>query len=424
MGTPSFRSLCRIAPRERGSRPWPGAPGHVPPAPPACGPTPCPPCAAAVPPPARPACGSPGNVAAKAGQARPGQVGRLRCSGAPFRAARPSPQAGRFAGLASLLPLAGCGVGAPARPGPHDVGAMGPSAPPARAAALRPALPARPRLRRRPCHAALPALSPHGVAAPRGSRWPASGPRQAAPRALAPLRAASSLRGWRRLFGSRRARAAIYTAARTGGASAAFPALRARRGAGVRRLRAGCRPVNRPARPRQAPCRPGKPGHDQRPCLPVSRAAWETVAGVPPSGGSPPVLHSVFGGAFHGLVGCRLSCVSVCSCALALGSACSRLRLCPPLRRLCGRFWLGPFSVSARAFRVPCGGSAGFLCRRRRVGCARWLVCRCAAAVPVCPCAGVSACLRSGRGRPCGWRGPLVSCAGLAVQGVKKAPLR
>ena len=38
--------------------------GHVPPAPPACGPTPCPPCAAAVPPPARPACGSPGNVAA------------------------------------------------------------------------------------------------------------------------------------------------------------------------------------------------------------------------------------------------------------------------------------------------------------------------------------------------------------------------
>lgn len=32
----------------------------------------------------------PGNVAAKAGQARPGQVGRLRCSGAPFRAARPS----------------------------------------------------------------------------------------------------------------------------------------------------------------------------------------------------------------------------------------------------------------------------------------------------------------------------------------------
>ena len=169
MGTPSFRSLCRIAPRERGSRPWPGAPGRVPPAPPACGPTPCPPCAAAVPPPARPACGSPGNVAAKAGQARPGQVGRLRCSGAPFRAARPSPQAGRFAGLASLLPLAGCGVGAPARPGPHDVGAMGPSAPPARAAALRPALPARPRLRRRPCRAALPAHSPHGVAAPRGS---------------------------------------------------------------------------------------------------------------------------------------------------------------------------------------------------------------------------------------------------------------
>lgn len=90
MGTPSFRSLCRIAPRGRGLPSAPPSVGRGPPAPSACGPHPCPPCAAAVPPPARPACGSPGNVAAKAGQARPGQVGRLRCSGAPFRAARPS----------------------------------------------------------------------------------------------------------------------------------------------------------------------------------------------------------------------------------------------------------------------------------------------------------------------------------------------
>lgn len=36
-------------------------------------------------------------------------------------------------GLALLLPRAGRGVGAPARPGPHSVGAVGPSAPPARA---------------------------------------------------------------------------------------------------------------------------------------------------------------------------------------------------------------------------------------------------------------------------------------------------
>ena len=47
------------------------------------------------------------------------------------------------AGLALLLPRAGRGVGAPARPGPHSVGAVGPSAPPARAclaSASRPAL--------------------------------------------------------------------------------------------------------------------------------------------------------------------------------------------------------------------------------------------------------------------------------------------
>lgn len=46
-------------------------------------------------------------------------------------------------GLALLLPRAGRGVGAPARPGPHSVGAVGPSAPPARsglAPASRPAL--------------------------------------------------------------------------------------------------------------------------------------------------------------------------------------------------------------------------------------------------------------------------------------------
>lgn len=53
--------------------------GHVPPAPPACGPTPCPPWAAAGPPPApsSPCRSGRGNVAAKAAPAaRPGQVGR------------------------------------------------------------------------------------------------------------------------------------------------------------------------------------------------------------------------------------------------------------------------------------------------------------------------------------------------------------
>ena len=235
MGTPSFHSLCRQAPRGRGSRPWPGAPGHVPPAPTACGPSPCPPCAAAVPPPAPSRPCRPCRVMWRPRprlRRVPGKLAASVARGHPSAPQGQAPSVRAPRGLAPLLPLAGRGVGAPGRPGPHDVGAMGPSAPPARSAALRPALPARPRLRRRPCRAALPAHSPPGVAAPRGSRWPASGPRQAAPRALAPLRAASSLRGLRRLFGSRRARAAISTAARTGGASAAFPALRARRGAG------------------------------------------------------------------------------------------------------------------------------------------------------------------------------------------------
>lgn len=163
--------------------------GHVPPAPPACGPTPCPPCAAAVPPPApsSPLRGLAGEmwrlVAACGGS---GQASRQPLRGATQSGRKAKPLRGRFAGLAPGQPRAGCGVGAPGRPGPHDVGAVGPSAPPARSAALRPALPARPRLRRRPCRAALPTHSPPGVAAPRGSRWPASGPRQAAPRALAP----------------------------------------------------------------------------------------------------------------------------------------------------------------------------------------------------------------------------------------------
>lgn len=96
----------------------------------------------------------------------PVKLAASRCTGAPLRNARPSPYgAGRWPGLALLLPRAGCGAGAPGRPGPHCVGAVGPSAPPARSAALRPAVPARPRLRRRPCRPALPSHSPPGVAA-------------------------------------------------------------------------------------------------------------------------------------------------------------------------------------------------------------------------------------------------------------------
>lgn len=112
------------------------------------------------------------------------------------------------------------------------------------------------RLRRRRCHSALPTHSPPGVAAPRGSRCRSSlAPRQAAPRALAPLRAASSLRGasaacsaraaaaggnlYRRAHWRRKRR--LPRASRAAGRGDTPPA------GGI------CRPVNRPARPRQAP---------------------------------------------------------------------------------------------------------------------------------------------------------------------------
>ena len=141
-----------------------------------------------------------------------------------------------------LLPLAGCGVGAPARPGPHNVGALGPSAPPARSAALRHTSPAAPpptaqalplgaayalaARRSRPSGLALSLVTRSAPSRPSGARPPCG--RLAHCAAQAPLVRLAPLR-----------RAAIYTAARIGGASAAFPALRARRGAGIRRLRAG-----------------------------------------------------------------------------------------------------------------------------------------------------------------------------------------
>lgn len=102
--------------------------GHVPPAPPACGPTPCPPCAAAVPPPApsSPCRSGRGNVAAKAGPL----WAPARSSWPPAVArGHPSAKQGQdkppAAGLALLLPRAGCGAGAPGRPGPHSWGLWG-----------------------------------------------------------------------------------------------------------------------------------------------------------------------------------------------------------------------------------------------------------------------------------------------------------
>lgn len=139
-------------------------------------------------PPAPPACGGRGHVAAKAGPLRaparsswPPAVAR----GHPSAKQGQAPAGPLAAGLALLLPRAGCGAGAPGRPGPHCVGAVGPSAPPARSAALRPAVP--------PGHAcgaglagpALPPPSPPGVAAASPSPPAAAKPGLSAGGALA-----------------------------------------------------------------------------------------------------------------------------------------------------------------------------------------------------------------------------------------------
>lgn len=151
-----------------------------------------------------------------------------RCAGVPLRKARPSPCGARLRrGLALLLPRAGRGVGAPARPGPHSVGAVGPSAPPARAClapASRPAL-ARLRLCPRWC----------GSACARPARR--SGP---APLAASRRRAAGRRP---RPCGSRPVRGRNFYAARKGLARFAgrgpVPRFARGWGAGLRRLRAG-----------------------------------------------------------------------------------------------------------------------------------------------------------------------------------------
>lgn len=271
VGTPSFVLSGGIAARGKG---LPSVSrlraGRVPPAPAACGPLTLPTlCGGGAA--ARPAClrqsGKCGGWSPPVGGS--GQASRQPLRGATQSGRKAKPLRGRFAGLAPGQPRAGCGVGAPGRPGPHDVGAVGPSAPPARSAALRPALPARPRLRRRPCRAALPTHSPPGVAALPGSRWPTSGPRQAARQALAPLRAASSLPAcagrsaraaaagrnldrrahWRR---KRRLPRASRAAGRRGTPPAGGIAARiaGRQGQGKRRAgRQVCRPRQRPCLP-------------------------------------------------------------------------------------------------------------------------------------------------------------------------------
>lgn len=310
VGTPSFVLSGGIAARGKG---LPSVSrlraGRVPPAPAACGPLTLPTlCGGGAA--ARPAClrqsGKCGGWSPPVGGS--GQASRQPLRGATQSGRKAKPLRGRFAGLAPGQPRAGCGVGAPGRPGPHDVGAVGPSAPPARSAALRPALPARPRLRRRPCRAALPTHSPPGVAALPGSRWPTSGPRQAARQALAPLRAASSLPAC--AGRSARAAAAGRNLDRRAHWRRKRRLPRASRAAGrrVRRLRAGVPAVSPAGKAKASPAQGGR-SRPQAGALPAGAPASDgkTWRVSRPLAGSRPSLILVNGGAVMFAVACRIS---------------------------------------------------------------------------------------------------------------------
>lgn len=293
MGTPSFVLSGGIAAWGK------GAPVRVPPA---GGPRPTRPCGLRAAHPAHPVrrrCRRPPGLPAAvremwrlvAACGGSGQASRQPLRGATQSGRKAKPLRGRFAGLAPGQPRAGCGVGAPGRPGPHNVGAVGPSAPPARSAALRPALPARPRLRRRPCRAALPTHSPPGVAALRGLRFGAP-----------PARAKPPLRRSRRCGGPQ------FRPPRALAAQAPPPRAFARGGArGNAACGRECRPFPRPARPRQAPRRAAS--RPQAGALPAGAPASEgkTWRVSRPLAGSRPSLILVNGGAFMFAVACRIS---------------------------------------------------------------------------------------------------------------------
>ena len=200
-----------------------------------------------------------------------------RCAGAPLRKARPRQAACGgpcFAPPPRRLRRRCSGAARPPK-----MGALGPSAPPARSAALRPALPARPRLRRRPCRAALPTHSPPGVAArgpslgvPPPSRagapaagcccspCPCGGPQFRPPRALA---------------------------------AQAPPSPRFARGGAQRTPPAGGSAGRCPGRQGQGKPRAGRQAaHRRGPCLPVPRPAMGQRGGCPALCGPPAPSHS------------------------------------------------------------------------------------------------------------------------------------
>ena len=220
-----------------------------------------------------------------------------------------------------------------------------PPAPPARSAALRPALPARPRLRRRPCRSALPTHSPPGVAA-RGPSLGVPPPSQAGAPAAGCCCSPCPCGGpqfKRRPLGPRKR---------------GLCPLCGRLGRGERRLRAGVPPGSPAGKAKASPAQGGKPPTGGG--LACQRAGQQ---GQPwrvsrPLAGLPPAFHSgALGGAFMSYaVACRISPTgrvwwlvcrpggvfgwyttrsarSLWPSALAAAAACQQAAACP------GPFW-------------------------------------------------------------------------------------
>ena len=337
--------------------------GHVPPAPPACGPTPCPPWAAAGPPPApsSPCRSGRGNVAAKAGPLRaparsswPPAVAR----GHPSAMQGQAP-AGRAAGPAlhcsSPVPVAAQVLRGGPAPTSGGFGAVRPSGPVggAPASLASPATPAA---------QAVPRGSAYALAARRSGPGPLAGgaapPAEPGPR-LRAAAAALAPAGGRNLD-----RRAHWRRKRR------LP--RASRAAGrrERRLRAGVPAVAPAGKAKASPAQGGKPPTSGGLACQCPGQRWANVAGVPPCAGLPPLLILVNGGAFY--VCCCLSCLS-CWPGLVAGLPswwCLWLvavPVCPVALALCSG---GGFCLSAGGFCLSAGGFSS----RHLLAC--WCFCR------------------------------------------------
>ena len=206
-------------------------------------------------------------------------------------AARPSPQAGRFAGLAPVTARARLrrrcsGAARPPRRG--GCGAVRPSGP----VGGTPASLASPAT---PAAQAVPRGSAYALAARRsGAAALAASSGQAGPRPAAYGLAPAGARHLDRRAHWRRKRR--------------LPAHSRAAGRGERRLRAGVPAVAPAGKAKASPAQGGKPPTGGGLACQCPGQRWANVAGVPPCAGLPPLLILVNGGACR-VVCCCLSCL-------------------------------------------------------------------------------------------------------------------